>query len=263
MIPPPVLSIAAPLRQGGHGPFVRLAQEWLALRLANPYPARVDDRPLECAVDGDFGPATEAVVRRFQRGLGLHDSGEIDQALFAQLVQPMAVALLTPLARATLGETVVATAEVHLKQGPREVGGDNHGPWVRLYADGAENLPWCAAFATSVIRQAATLMAKPCPVPHELACDSIAHDADLRGALIHGSDGAPPVSLKPGSLFLVKAAPGADRKYHHTGIVSAVFPDRIETVEGNTNADGSPNGYGVFARERRYRGLDFVSLEAA
>jgi len=37
-----------------------------------------------------------------------------------------------------LGQMVVAYAEQYLEQHPREVGGQNKGPWVRLYMEGNE-----------------------------------------------------------------------------------------------------------------------------
>jgi len=37
--------------------------------------------------------------------------------------------------------------------------------------------------------------------------------------------------------------------------------DAFETIEGNTNDEGSPNGYEVCRRIRGYRKKDFIRIE--
>ena len=57
----------------------------------------------------------------------------------------------------------------------------------------------------------------------------------------------------------LRAAPGEKRfKYAHTGIVVQAGPDTFKTIEGNTNDDGSAEGYEVCARVRGYTGIDFI-----
>ena len=43
----------------------------------------------------------------------------------------------------------------HLAQGPREVGGDNRGPWVRAYMGGQDGkwARWCAGFVSTLLAQ--------------------------------------------------------------------------------------------------------------
>ena len=45
---------------------------------------------------------------------------------------------------------------------PREIGGQNMGPWVRLYMDGREGaeFPWCAGFVCFVLAQACEAMGR-------------------------------------------------------------------------------------------------------
>ena len=38
----------------------------------------------------------------------------------------------------SLNELVIAFAEQHMNEHPREIGGQNRGPWVRLYMKGKE-----------------------------------------------------------------------------------------------------------------------------
>jgi hypothetical protein len=105
-------------------------------------------------VDGIFGPATELAVRRFQAGAGLPPSGVVDRPTSAKLLAPMerALAPIDPAPRG-FGRCTVAYARQHLEEHPREVGGQNRGPWVRLYMGGNEGTawPWCAGFACSFI----------------------------------------------------------------------------------------------------------------
>src|SRR5437016_54544 len=134
----PPLSIARALGPGARGDEVRLLQEWLCLRLGNPYPANLWAYPPVIHCDGDYGPATEAAVRRYQTALGWPVDGVCSPVLFEQLTAPMRGALIGLVPRATLGETVVAVANAHLKAQPREVEENNEGPWVRLYTGGLQ-----------------------------------------------------------------------------------------------------------------------------
>lgn len=46
----------------------------------------------------------------------------------------------------------------------------------------------------------------------------------------------------------------------HVGVVTAVSPVAVKTIEGNTNAGGAREGWGVFARERPRAGLCFLRI---
>ena len=68
--------------------------------------------------------------------------------------------------------------------------------------------------------------------------------------------------LRPGSIFLQHARPNErDRfRYRHTGIIVSAGPGSMATIEGNTNDDGSAEGYEVCARTRGYGEMDFIVL---
>jgi peptidoglycan hydrolase-like protein with peptidoglycan-binding domain len=68
-------------KRGDGGRKVRLIQEWPSV---NGHPVRID---------GDFGRATQAVVRTFQRACGLTDDGEVGAQTFPRLVASMRAAL--------------------------------------------------------------------------------------------------------------------------------------------------------------------------
>lgn len=243
------LAFQGPLRANATGQSVRLVQGWLSLH------------GFQVVVDGGFGPATAQALRAFQAERGLPTSGNVDEATHAALVAPMAAAL-TPIPRKkTLGDLVLAYANQHLRQRPREVGGQNRGPWVRLYTDGQEGVkfPWCAGFTTFCVKQACETLGVPLPLERTLGCDVMTTSCGHR--FLKGSSAAPG-KITPGSMF-VQLARGAERrkyKYRHTGIIVSAGPDTMQTIEGNTNDDGSAEGYEVCARTRGYTNMDFIVL---
>jgi peptidoglycan hydrolase-like protein with peptidoglycan-binding domain len=84
------------------------------------------------SIDGDFGPATEKRVRDFQTARGLPATGVVDIKTQEELVAPI-VKALNPIAAGgkSLSALAAAYARQHIKNRPREAGGDNRGPWVR------------------------------------------------------------------------------------------------------------------------------------
>jgi len=231
-------------KQGDKGGKVIMVQEWLTL---NKYAV---------AIDGDFGPATVSALRKFKASAGLTATGVADAATFEALTAPMRRALAPiPASGKTLNDLIVAYAQQHLAEHPLEVGGENCGPWVRLYTghEGKE-WAWCAGFAGFILKQACDTFGVPLPLTLSLSCTELAHDAIKRGSLIMGKPLAP---ILPGSLFLNRGAPGA---WEHTGIVIAFHDDSIETIEGNTNDVGSREGYEVCRRVRGYNNKDFIKI---
>jgi hypothetical protein len=240
-------------RRGDNGPGVKRVQEWLNLH------------GFALTIDSDFGPRTELVLRQFQDKAGLPVTGVADPATFTALVAPMRAALSPIVPKGpSLGHLVVAYAQQHLAQHPREVGGQNRGPWVRLYMDGHEgkDWAWCAGFATYCLQQAATalkMMPRPLPLARTYSCDELAAAARRQKRLLSG-----PLTqeqrnrITPGSLFLVRREAN---DWNHTGIVVATTKDGVHTIEGNTNDEGSREGYEVCARERAFGpNLDFALL---
>src|SRR5262245_12011008 len=162
-------------RRGNKGGTVSRIQEWLCLNGRN------------VMVDGDFGPATERAARGFQKEIGRRQDGVVDAKTFAALVRPMTEAL-KPLRAKTggLGALVCRYAEQHVKSAPREVGGQNMGPWVRLYMNGRQGAdwPWCAGFACFVLRQACETLDRDLPIEPSVSCDSLAASAKEHGLFL-------------------------------------------------------------------------------
>jgi Putative peptidoglycan binding domain len=238
---------AADVAEGAKGARARLVQEWLGLNGVN------------VAIDGSFGPATSTAVRLFQQRAGLTATGVVDRATFERLVTPMVAALqpIVPPPGATLGSLAVLYARQHLAQNPREIGGQNMGPWVRLYMDGNQGVawPWCAGFATFVLRQAASTLGVKLPVTRTFSCDVLAGSASSPASF---SAGCPDYkAITPGSLFFVKRT---KNDWEHVGLVTATEPQAFHTIEGNTNDSGDREGYEVCERVRSYDKKDFIII---
>ena len=240
------LTFDSDIARGARGLRARRVQEWLTLHGAG------------VVVDGAFGPATEAAVRAYQKRRSLAVTGIVDRATFDALVAPMRRAVAPARATTTLGRTVVTVARRHLAEKPREAGGANRGPWVRLYMDGNEgkDWPWCAGFATWVLRQAADAHGVRPPVSRTWSCDELAGFAKSGDCFCRGTPTAR-AHVTPGSLFLSRHSPS---DWTHVGIVLRTLPDHFETIEGNTNDDGSREGHEVVRRVRGWEGKDFVMV---
>jgi hypothetical protein len=69
-----------------------------------------------------------------------------------------------------------------------------------------------------------------------------------------------PALIKKGDVFLIRKS---KFDWIHTGIVVEVGTETFETIEGNTNSDGSSNGNGVYKRVRNFKKgvIDIFSIE--
>jgi hypothetical protein len=237
------------LSVGSKGPGVKRVQEWLSLH------------GIGTTIDGDFGTATAHAVSGFQTTKGLAPSGVVDAATWAALTAPMSAALQNGTAL-DMPQRVKEIASRHLGAKAREVGGDNCGPWVRLYTGGREGTEWkwCGGFVSFVLKQATTELQKPMPVSGSLSCDSLAAQGDKANRLVSGADLARGdwTSLGPTFIFLVKRT---SSDWSHTGLGFGGSPDHFDTIEGNTNDDGSANGYEVAARVRSAKDKDFIVIQ--
>jgi hypothetical protein len=246
------LELTATLRRKANGRPVRRLQEWLSLR------------GQRVVIDGDFGPATDIAVRAFQRSARLKVDGVVGPKTYAALLTPL-YQVLTPLpaGRRSFGEMTLAYARRHLAQHPLEIGGQNCGPWVRLYMEGQEGTEWawCAGFVTFLMRQAAETLGEPPPIPGSVSCDTLAAQAREAGRFVSETDisnGSVKIADLPlASIFLVRRT---RTDWTHTGLVTAYEKGAVQTIEGNTNDEGSREGYEVCARTRGYAGKDFIRL---
>lgn len=247
MIEPYRAETEAPLnmRAGARGIGVQRVQEWLGLQ------------GVGVAIDGDFGPATERAVREFQGRSRLRIDGVVDRTTWNWLAGDL-IGASPELDGVAFGAAVVELARVHLRRKAREIGGDNRGPWVRHYCRG-QSVAWCQGFASTIWADAARGVGGEPPL--ELVLDGIwclfvprlVQEARGRGLFADGREGVHPA---PGSMFFVRGGPYG---YTHVGLVIEAHADgTMTTIEGNTNDDGSANGYEVARRVRRIGASDFA-----
>lgn len=207
--------------------------------------------------------ATETAVKAFQRARGLPVSGIVEQPTMDALAKPMR-RLAEPVDAngGSPGSTTISVARRHLAEHPREIGGPNAGPWVRLYTGGKEGREWlwCAGFVSFIVREAAQATGSAMPIKSCFSCDMLAADAQRRGSFVsekQATRGDPRALVPPGSVFLQRRTPG---DWVHTGLVTGVKDGVVETIEGNTNDSGDREGYEVCKRFRALRNMDFIPI---
>ena len=131
----------------------------------------------------------------------------------------------------------VAITQLGVEEQPR---GSNDGPQVRQYLAAVKlgkGYAWCMAFVY-------WCTAKACADLHQinplLQTGGVMRQWNERTALRVAKPQA-------GDVFIMDFGKGVG----HTGFVEKALPDgRIQTIEGNTNADGSREGYAVARRVR-------------
>lgn len=240
-------TIDTPVIKGQKGSKVKLIQEWLSLN------------SISLAIDKKYGDATERAVKNFQNSNNLEETGQVDLTTFDYLILPIKRALTDIESHVSdYNQLIVKYSEQHYNEHPREIGNANCGPWVRLYMNGNEGAQWywCAGFVIFILNQAANSLKITPPLKKTFSCDNIAFQAKKKGIFLSESDVRPEL-IHQGSLFIKRNSPG---DWVHTGIVLKTFDDSFETIEGNTNDDGSRDGYEVCKRVRGYSNMDFVLI---
>ncbi|GAA4165385.1 hypothetical protein GCM10022217_37530 [Chryseobacterium ginsenosidimutans] len=229
-------------------------QSWLNLyAFSNP------NLGITTNIDGDFGPATEKAVKNYQAAKGHTANGVVTKQLFEEMSNVMKVAFTQPIPGSGLRELVVNAAKMHLNAAPRELvikGQSNSGPWVRAYMDGNEGKDWlwCMGFVQTVLDQATSQIGQQFTdiVKRSFSCDTVAIYAKQKNNFIsYSSVRKTPSLVKPGDIFLLQSNKNSN-DWIHTGLILGVNDEVFETIEGNTNADGSENGYGVLRRSRNF-----------
>jgi len=256
------LSISQTCRTGSRGNDVKKIQEWLELwRHARP-----DWGLTKVDLDGVFGPQTAFAVKEFQVKSKLPATGAVDLKTFAKLCGPMAGAFgeagprlgtdLTP-APSPQGKgikrSIVMYAQKHLAAQARELG-SNNGPWVRAYMDGFEgkDFPWCAGFVQTIYDLACSAAGKKFTgmIPRTFSCDGLGLFALSHDRLIPQKQISRRMAeIAPGDIFLVKHTKNK-LDWVHTGLIESKGKGFLITIEGNTNDEGSREGYEVCRRRR-------------
>ncbi len=232
---------------GASGPAVVLLQKELKERGFDPG-----------GVDGDFGPATAAAVRAFQRAQGLDvdgvvggstwealgyqlggDSREVNLPANGQRPRPGGGGRDGPPPPVPgrddpdLRERILAHARGEL--GKKEAGwnGGDAKKYQEYFGRGRE--PWCADFVSWVYTQAGKPMDNPY-VP------SIVNQLKKAGRWRTSSP-------RPGDMVIFDW--NHDGVADHIGIVAEVLPNgRVRTIEGNTGDPAGRGPEGVYERSR-------------
>lgn len=246
------------VRMGDKHPGVKRIQEWINL-----------GGKTVVTLDGDFGPAS---LRALDITLGRPHADipigkpVMDEDEWRKLIAPYRLALIQvddPLP-GKLSDSVRHAAKAHLAVHAREVGGQNKGPWVRTYMRGNEGRPWpwCAGFVSFIMHQAATEICEESPLTYSFSSSQIAAEASSKGLLYPGEQVADPrmgapINDRTFCIFLVK---GGGTGYQHIGFAYHFNGDTFETIEGNSNDDGSYEGYEICRRIRSLKGKDLILI---
>lgn len=227
---------------------IRRVQEWINLwRYYSPSWNHY------ITVDGDFGPQTEKVVKFFQSANELQVDGIVGDKTFGKLTLPMYKAF-SRIDGTDLRQLIIAYAKQQLASSPRELYNANLGPWVRAYMDGNEGRPWawCMGFVQTILDQAFTTVGGQFTslMPKSYSCDVVGQHGKTTGRLItYPIVRTDPSMVRPGDVFLVLKSPG---DWTHTGLIIEVDDGFFHTIEGNTNDEGSREGFEVCQRIRNY-----------
>lgn len=131
----------------------------------------------------------------------------------------------------------VARQELGTTEGRSSVGWNNHVKYTEGTA--AAGQPWCLWFVVWIARRAR--------VPTSIIPDIGSCGQLMRWAIRNGRWRG---VARRGDIVLINAKPGSKVPVH-CGIVEHVHPSgTLHTIEGNTNADGAPEGYIVMRRIR-------------
>jgi len=238
------------IESGEKGKRVRRVQEWLCFHNC------------KTGTDEEFGAATTQCVEDFQKKKGLPVTGKVTGPTWKALVAPMRAALAEPkgMKTKTLAAAIHAVAMQHLKQHPIEIGGANRGPWVRLYCRGNDGSAWawCAGFVTLLMKQACFYRGHKPPIQGSESCDVLAAQAKAAGLFVHESD------ISSGNfdwsefgrcgVFLRRRT---STDWTHTGFGFDGDGNTFKTIEGNTNDEGSREGYEACKRTRSIAGSNY------
>jgi hypothetical protein len=153
---------------------------------------------------------------------------------------------VTELARKTLD---IAATQIGVREHGRNRGPEIDGYCRDIGHDPEAADPWCAIFVSAMVKRAAESLGMPMPLRPTAGCWTLDENAPKS---LHV---AVPVA---GCIFITNG-------HKHTGFVESVLADgSCATIEGNTNASGSPEGDGVYRRLRpRGELLVFIDLNRA
>ncbi len=198
------------------------------------------------ATTSNYDMALKTVVQGYQRQHGLVADGIVGAKTWAMLAKeptPAVVITVDPVA-VKIRNTIVMVARYIESLDIREGRKPNTGAsveWFLHYAGGKPGQPWCVAFAFGVVQLAYAICDEYAPdgMP-SLSCSTLVKWAEAAGRVVDDP--------QPGDLLVLR---GGDTGYCHVAVIVEVNGGKLITIEGNTNQAGSPDGDGVYQRERQ------------
>lgn len=133
----------------------------------------------------------------------------------------------------------IAISQIGVEEIPRN---SNAGPEVEIYLKSVglgKGYSWCMAFVYWCTQKSALQLAVNNPLKRTAG---VLDQFNSRPFLIA-------FAPQPGDVFIMDFGKGLG----HTGIVEKIVGNTIYTVEGNTNNEGSRNGYKVCRKKREIR----------
>lgn len=215
--------------------------------------------PIE--VDGDFGGQTFSSVKLFQsrntdiQGIPLVVDGKIGSITWQILFKETDVHQ-TDVAPNDLFTEVIRIANTQLgvrEDPPNSNRGKDVGKYLKSVGLDANSghYSWCMAFVYWCFKEAFDHLGKPNPLVKTGGV--LRQWNETKNKKIKKADAINNPSLvKPGFVFIRNHGGGKG----HTGIVVAVNGGYIETIEGNSNNNGSREGVGVFRLTRKIASIE-------
>lgn len=259
------------LRKGSGGQAVEYAQALLNYALGWHPPLK----PI-LGVDGDFGGGTEDGVSLFQYRFGLPITGKIDEADWRMLERfyptstqapfhdggptQLFPANIYPLALVGMQlnepqKTLPSFARPYL--GARETGNNRMGTDERMreifeaddLAPGGETdgYAWCAAFVSLCVQKlvaAYPLHYSGVTAPREPSVSRFLNNWATHQKCLIFKPSSKVISPQAGDIVVYT--------FSHIGIVESLADRIATTIEGNTNDEGSREGYEVANRDRNF-----------
>lgn len=147
----------------------------------------------------------------------------------------------------------LATLALQIAQGQlgqcEDPKGSNTGPMVDKYLAAMGLQPgyaWCQAFVYWCYEQAATQLRQNNTVIRTAGALDCWNKTATQFRISKKEAWAHPVLLKPGDQFILNYGHGLG----HTGIIEKIEGSILHTIEGNSNNDGSREGYEVVRHKR-------------
>lgn len=244
-VPPHVLRVG----ENGSG-FSKRVQEWINLHRYHTPGFRVS-----IGIDDDYGKITESAIEDYQEFVGLPVTGEVDPMTWLRLTAPMqrAFSAISCANDYQMKDLMVEHARQMIFEHPTEIG-NNTGPWVRAFMKGKEGdwAAWCCGVMSTIMDHSATALGKPMDnwLSWDWSCEKLRKKAIAGDNTTYMSPKEVVNNyelIEPGDLFLVMSKGRAK----HIGLVERMKGSIMCTIEGNTNDEGSREGYEFVNRKRK------------